>query len=69
MANCRCQRSADGGTGDLECRLFNPRRAVGLERCPVRAQGSKVGLPTSMEVICQEKTRVLWARSGERAFR
>ena len=26
-------------------------------------------LPTSMEVICQEKTRVLWARSGERAFR
>ena len=43
------------------------RRAVGLERCQVRAQGSKVRFADVHVVICQVKARVSRARSGERA--
>ena len=41
--------------------------AVGLGRCPVRAQGSKVRFADFHVVICQVKARVSRARSGERA--
>jgi len=40
-----------------------------FEKDDVRFELGRVrcGLPTSMEVICQVKARVSWARSGERA--